>query len=37
VFKWDTRRFGVGEFDLFENVITPGNDPDFRQHLDWSY
>ena len=36
-FKWDTRRFGVGEFAFIENIRTYGNSPDFGLHLGWSY
>jgi len=36
-FKWNTRRIGVVEFALIENVITYDNSPDFGLHVGWSY
>jgi hypothetical protein len=36
-FKWNTRRFGMIEFALIENVITYDNSPDFGLHLGWTY
>jgi hypothetical protein len=35
-FKWNTRRIGVVEFGLIENVITFDNSPDFGLHVGWS-
>jgi hypothetical protein len=36
-FKWNTRRFGVIEFGLIENIIAHDNSPDFGLHAGWSY